>query len=393
MTQAHSVLVGISLGTYSCSVSHFKDGHPEIIPNEDGDRFIPSVITFTEDTILVGTQAKIQAFKNPRTTICDFIGVPFVDFEKNKSFDKESEKFELGENFYSFKELLRIYLSTLKVSAETYLGNTITGVVLSIPFSLSKEERLVYLDAAKEASLNVIQLLDDSSSSMYHVINKYAPEKNEVKALVVDIGYSSLKLSTFHSKDGLLVTPSQIQHTDFGSSSLTRVLYNHFSTEFKRKTGIDINDYKKSVIKMKNAIEKTKMSLSNADVSNCFVESLAEGVDFSSTINRNKFEFMSESFFNGFKTAIVQSLNSFPVDMVILTGASARIPKIQLIAKNICASATVIVSPEPEADSVNGAATQAQLFKNLFDFQFKEDDVLGLNEEECILENGLYKIK
>jgi len=376
-------VIGINFGTSYSSIAYInQDGRPDCIANEDGDRQIASVITFSGVEELTGTRAQEQIVRNPDKTVAQFraaLGVSFADLKSlnasaapviNKD-DIPSYSISLNDEaepvIFSAQDITVKYLRRLRESGEAFLGKKITGAILSIPSFFTELQREALKEAATVAGINVLQLIHESSAAAL-ACGVGQDKKNQDKTVLVgDLGGHSFDVTVISVRSGIYTILATAHDTNLGGAHLDELLVTHFSTEFKKKSKIDISGNRKALAKMRAACEITKRTLSQSTVSPCSVESLADGIDFHSNINRTRFDIMATKFFNRCADTIEEvlrksDLDASEIDEVLLVGGSARIPKLTAKMRSLFPEKTTFLSGyEPDEVIAYGCAIQANL--------------------------------
>jgi molecular chaperone DnaK (HSP70) len=190
------------------------------------------------------------------------------------------------------------------------------------------------MTAARDAGLNVLQVINEPTAavSAYDTIDG-KNKKTDKTVVVLDLGARSLDVNLLSAKKGLYTVLATIHDNTIGGVKFDQLLVDHFSKEFQKKTKVDISSNTKALTKLTNACDLTKRTLTSLITAPCFVESLAEGLDFHSTINRTRFEIMSAKLFNQVLSVVSALLEksdykSYEIDEVVLVGGASRIPKL-----------------------------------------------------------------
>ncbi|CAO3671501.1 unnamed protein product [Umbelopsis ramanniana] len=379
-------VIGINFGTSYSSISYMsKDGRTDCIANEDGDRQIASVLAFSGEEESVGSQAQAQIPRNPNSTVAHFraqLGKSFGSAEELTGaacpiVDKDGKvgyNVSLGEDktqIFTAQEITAKYLRHLRESAEAFLGNPITGAIVSVPSYFTEEQREELKQAAADAGVKVIQMIHESAAAAlaYGIGHNSSSKDPQDKTVVVcDMGAHSFDVTVLNVRSGVYSILATAHDTKLGGASFDENLLKHFAAEFKKKTKIDISDNKKALAKLRAACEVTKKSLSSANSAPCFVESLADGLDFHTTINRLRFEMLSKVVFADSLKVIEEvlkksDLDASEVDEVIMVGGSARIPKLASKFREAFTNEKTQIRSEVEPDEVvaTGCAIQGSL--------------------------------
>ncbi|KAI9307102.1 heat shock protein 70 family [Cunninghamella echinulata] len=371
-------VIGINFGTSSTSIGYInKEGRADCLANEEGDRQIASVLAFHGVEEVVGSQAKSDIARHPKTTVANFranIGKKFADSENLPGsaapiVDKDGQPgyeitFDEKNEVLSTHTITSKFLSHIKESAEAFLGNKISGAVLAVPAYYTEEQREELKTSAKDAGIQVLQLIHESAAASL----AYGLNDREDKTIVVcDLGGHSFDVTVLTVRGGIFSVVATAHDTKLGGVSFDDLLIQHFSAEFKKKTKVDIANNAKALAKLRGAVEVTKKMLSSSNSAPCFVESIAEGLDFHGTINRMRFEIMSNKVFAKIQDVVRQvlvkaDLDSSEIDQVVLAGGAARIPKFAVKLREVFTENTHILN-ELEADEVvaRGCAIQGSL--------------------------------
>ncbi|KAI8977690.1 heat shock protein 70 family [Mycotypha africana] len=389
-----NTIIGINFGTAYTSIAYLnKEGRADCLANEEGDRQIASALAFHGDEEVIGSQAKSDIPRHPNQTIANFranLGKSFADAENLTGsaapvVDKDgvpAYNIELpsGKTTLSAKEVTSKFLRHIRESAEAFLGTNVTGAVMAVPSYYTEKQREELVSAADAASIKVIQLVHESAAAaLAYDIGQSASTKDPQDELVVvcDLGGHSFDVSVLAVRSGMYTILANAHNTKVGGASFDDNLIKHFTSEFQKKAKIDIADNKKALAKLRNAVEVTKKMLSRNNSAPCFVESLAEGVDFHSTVNRMRFELLNKNVFSELQTVIHQvleksDLDASEINKVLLVGGAARIPKFAVKVREVFTNEQTQVLNELEADEVvaRGCAIQGSLISG-----FEKEDI------------------
>lgn len=267
----------------------------------------------------------------------------------------------------------------IRESAEDFLGSKIGGAVMAVPAYFSEKQCAELTSAAEAAGIKVIQLVHESSAAAlaYGIGQDSTSKDPQDKTVVVcDLGAHSFDVTVLAVRSGMYTVLATAHNTKVGGSSFDDLLIKHFSAEFQKKIKIDISANKKALAKLRNAVEVTKKMLSSANSAPCFVESLADGYDLHSNINRLRFELLSKNIFAQLQATILEvleksQLDASEVDEVLLAGGSARIPKFAMKIREVFGENTKVLS-DLESDEVvaRGCAIQGSLISS-----FEKEDI------------------
>jgi len=374
------VAIGIDLGTtYSC-VGVWRDNRCEIIANDQGNRTTPSYVAFTETERLIGDGAKNQAAMNPTNTVYDakrLIGRDFKDsviqseiktlsynvVEKNEkphiSVDYKGEK-----KIFSPEEISAMVLTYMKKIADSYLGEEVTDVVITVPAYFNDGQRQATKDAGIIAGLNVLRIINEpTAAAIAYGLDNCSTEQN---VLIFDLGGGTFDVSLLNIDDGIFEVRATAGDTHLGGEDFDNLLMQHFMGEFKRKHRVDISENKRSMRRLKTACEKAKRTLSSSSTANVEIDSLFDGIDFFTSITRAKFESLCMPLFQKCIQPVSKVLqdagcSKSQVHEIVLVGGSTRIPKIQQLISDFFGGKELNKGVNPDEAVAYGAAVQANI--------------------------------
>ncbi len=318
-------IIGIDLGTTNSCVAVMEGGKPVVIANTEGVRTTPSVVAFTKTgERLVGEPAKRQAVTNSEKTISSIKRHMGTDY-----------KVTIDDKKYSPQEISAMILQKLKADAESYLGETVTEAVITVPAYFNDAQRQATKDAGKIAGLDVKRIINEPTAAAlaYGLDNE-----KEQKILVYDLGGGTFDVSIIEIGDGVIEVLATNGDTRLGGDDFDQVLTDYMINDFKAKEGVDLSNDKMALQRFKEAAEKAKKELSSASTTNInlpFITATSEGPKhFDMNLTRAKF---NELTFNLVErtAAPVQNalkdagLTAAEIDKVLLVGGSTRIPAVQ----------------------------------------------------------------
>ncbi|KAJ2671423.1 Hsp70 protein that interacts with Zuo1p [Coemansia sp. RSA 1085] len=380
--------IGLSLGTDNSVIAIInKDQAAEVIANEDGEHKTPTYIAFSGEEEYHGSQAKHQIVRNAQNTIRGFGDMLGQEFSselaaKHEGYARienkdgaaefvvhmESEEGEKKELRLTAHEAMVRYLRRLRTTAEEYLGRAIEGAVVSVPVGKTKQQHKAIEQACEDAGLQLLQLVEEPIA----VAMQYGAgqDTRDQTLLVVDVGGTGTDVSVVTSSGGLLAVAGSAHTGEVSGQALDMVLATHFAKEFQKQSGVDVLAEKdpRPARKLLQAVELTKRTLSAAPTAPCAVESLYNGMDFSSTVSRTRFDILANKVYAPLASVIDRALEnagytSRQIDQVLLSGGAARVRKLQMRVALMFPESTSVRDDAGELDELaaSGCAAQAAL--------------------------------
>ncbi|CDY23972.1 BnaC03g17190D [Brassica napus] len=371
-------VIGIDLGTtYSC-VGVYKNGHVEIIANDQGNRITPSWVGFTDNERLIGEAAKNQAAVNPERTVFDvkrLIGRKFADKEVQKDrklvpyqiVDKDGKpyiqvKIKDGETkVFSPEEVSAMILTKMKETAEAYLGKKIKDAVVTVPAYFNDAQRQATKDAGVIAGLNVARIINEpTAAAIAYGLDKKGGEKN---ILVFDLGGGTFDVSVLTIDNGVFEVLSTNGDTHLGGEDFDHRIMDYFIKLIKKKHQKDISKDNKALGKLRRECERAKRALSSQHQVRVEIESLFDGLDFSEPLTRARFEELNNDLFRKTMGPVKKAmddagLQKSQIDEIVLVGGSTRIPKVQQLLKDFFEGKEPNKGVNPDEAVAYGAAVQ-----------------------------------
>lgn len=334
-------IIGIDLGTTNSAVAVMEGGDSTIIPNTEGNRTTPSVVAFTKDgERLVGETAKRQAITNPDRTISSIKREMGSDFKTN----------EIDGNSYTPEEVSAMILQKLKSDAESYLNDTVTDAVITVPAYFTDAQRQATKDAGKIAGLNVKRIINEpTAAALAYGMDK---ETDQAKIMVYDLGGGTFDVSILEVGDGVFEVLSTRGNNKLGGDDFDNRLVEYLADEFKKETGVDLTKDLTAMQRLKDAAEKAKKELSSTKTTNVnlpFITAVdGQPVHLDLTVTRAKFDELTHDLVEATRKPVEDalkdaSLSSSDIEKVLLVGGSSRIPAVQDLVKNI-------IGKEPQRD-------------------------------------------
>jgi len=379
---AYGKVIGIDLGTtYSC-VAVFQNGKVEIIANEQGNRITPSYVAFTSTERLIGDAAKNQVASNPTNTVYDakrLIGRKYTDrtvkadmklwpFELIDKDGKPYVQVEYKGSTHQFaaEEISAMILTKMKNTAEAFLGKPVTHAVVTVPAYFNDAQRSSTRDAGVIAGLTVLRIINEPTAAAI----AYGLEKNhkETNILVYDLGGGTFDVSLLTLDEGVFEVVATNGDTHLGGEDFDQRVIEHFCKVFKRKHKIDIKKNARALAKLRREVEKAKRALSSTHQVKIEIESFVQGMDFSETLTRARFEELNNDLFRKTLKPVAtvlkdSGLKKSEIDEVVLVGGSTRIPKVQKLVKDFFNGKEPNRGVNPDEAVAFGAAVQAGILQ------------------------------
>ena len=374
-----SKIIGIDLGTTNSCVSVMEGGKPVVITNAEGNRTTPSVVAFTnKGEVLVGQPAKNQMVTNPENTIFSikrFMGNTYAEVSEERARmpytvieDGGKVKIKTLEGNFTPQEISARILQKMKQTAEEYLGETVTDAIITVPAYFNDSQRQSTKDAGRIAGLNVLRIINEPTAAAL----AYGMEKKkDEKIAVYDLGGGTFDISILELADGVFEVKSTNGDTHLGGDDFDQAVINWLIDEFKKDTGVDLNNDKMALQRLKEAGEKAKKELSSSlqtDINLPYLTADASGPKhLNVSLTRAKFEDLIRDLVEKTRIPCEKALKDAglsigDIDEVILVGGSTRIPMVQETVKNIF-NKEPNKSVNPDEAVAMGAAVQGGIIK------------------------------
>ena len=342
-----SKILGIDLGTTNSAMAFMEGGKPVIVPNAEGDRTTPSVVTISNGTFVVGKAAKRQAVINPKNTIYSvksIMGRKFSDAEVQKIKTEVPYTIKAGANGmavvevegkdYTPQEISARVLMKLKVDAEKFIGQPISKAVITVPAYFNDAQRNATKEAGKIAGFEVERIVNEpTAASLAYGLDK----KSNEKIAVYDLGGGTFDISVLEIGDGVFEVKSTNGNTLLGGDDFDKRIIDWLASEFKKENGIDITQDKQAMQRLTDSAEKAKIELSNVDTTQInipFITADQNGPKhLDITLTRAKYEQLVSDLIEGTFGPVDQSLKDASmqpseINEVVLVGGMTRTPKI-----------------------------------------------------------------
>lgn len=319
-------IIGIDLGTTNSAVAVMEGGKSTIIANAEGNRTTPSIVAFTKSgERIVGETAKRQAITNPDRTISS------IKREMGSKYKRNID----GKD-YSPEEISAMILAKLKSDVESYLGESITEAVITVPAYFTDAQRQATKDAGKIAGLEVKRIINEpTAAALAYGMDK---EQSQSKIMVFDLGGGTFDVSILEVGDGVFEVLATRGNNRLGGDDFDEKLVNYIADEFKKENGVDLRTDSTALQRLKDAAEKAKKELSSTMTSNVnlpFITAVAGNpVHLNMDITRSKFEDLTVDLVQKTIEPVRQALadaglKASEIDKVLLVGGSTRIPAVQ----------------------------------------------------------------
>ena len=318
-------IIGIDLGTTNSCVAVMEGGKPVVITNTEGIRTTPSVVAFTKNgERLVGDPAKRQAVTNADKTISSIKRHMGTDY-----------KVDIDGKKYTPQEISAMILQKLKADAESYLGETVSEAVITVPAYFNDAQRQATKDAGKIAGLDVKRIINEPTAAAlaYGLDNEH-----EQKIMVYDLGGGTFDVSIIEIGDGVIEVLATAGNNRLGGDDFDNAITQYMLDDFKAKEGVDLSTDTMALQRLKVAAEQAKKELSSAMQTNInlpYITATAEGPKhFDMTLTRAKFDELTHDLVERTSTPVSKALNdaglnASELSKVLLVGGSTRIPAVQ----------------------------------------------------------------
>lgn len=392
--------VGIDLGTTTSCVGVWQNNRVEIIANDQGNRTTPSFVAFTDSERLIGEAAKNQAAGNPKNTVYEakrLIGRRFDDASVQRDLRHFSynvvrgahDKPEIEVDYkgeakrYRPEEIGAAVLQKMKATAEAYLGQPVKDAVITVPAYFNDSQRQATKDAGAIAGLNVLRIINEpTAAALAYGLDKVKDKEQNV--LIFDLGGGTFDVSLLTLDSGVFEVKATAGDTHLGGSDFDTAMVEHCVAEFKKKSKVDLLSHPRSMRRLRTACERAKHTLSSATQASIEVDSLYDGIDFSTTLTRAKFESLCEPLFKKCMEPMEQVLRDAKmakdqIHEVVMVGGSSRIPKIRQMVSDYFNGKKLNDSVHPDEAVAYGAAVQAHILTNKDGVQDATSDLLLLD--------------
>ncbi|MGD8606850.1 MAG: molecular chaperone DnaK [Myxococcales bacterium] len=342
-------IIGIDLGTTNSCVAFVDNGEPSVIPNAEGSRTTPSVVSFTKDgERRLGSVAKRQGVTHPESTVFAvkrLMGLAFGSEQAQKharlvpyhvvESDRGDAWIEVEDHRYSPPEISAMVLERMKEVAESYLGEPVTDAIITVPAYFNDAQRSATIAAGKIAGLEVRRIINEPTAAAL----AYGFEEQEGKRVAVyDLGGGTFDISILEIASGVFSVKSTAGDTHLGGEDIDNALVEELASRFEKNTGIDLRGDRVALQRLKEQAEKAKHELSSSfetEINLPFIASDASGPKhLEMKLKRSELEILVSEIIDRTLGPCRQALEDAGVkrediDEVLLVGGQTRMPLVQ----------------------------------------------------------------
>ncbi|MGM9558175.1 MAG: molecular chaperone DnaK [Oscillospiraceae bacterium] len=326
-----AIMIGIDLGTTNSCVAVMEGGEPTIIPNAEGGRTTPSVVAFAKTgERMVGQIAKRQAVTNHDRTISSIKRQMGTNFRVNIDGHK-----------YTPQEISAMILQKLKADAESYLGQSVTDAVITVPAYFTDAQRQATKDAGKIAGLNVQRIINEpTAAALAYGIDR---EENQ-KIMVYDLGGGTFDVSILDISSGVIEVLATAGNNHLGGDDFDQCVMDYLVSEFKKENRIDLSRDPVAMQRIREAAEKAKIELSGVTSTTVSLPYITVGkngpLHMEIPLTRAKFNDLTYHLVQATREPVNQAINDSglqisQISKVLMVGGSSRIPAVQELVGRI----------------------------------------------------------
>jgi molecular chaperone DnaK len=352
--------VGIDLGTTNSVVSVLEGGEPTVIANAEGSRTTPSIVAFAKNgEVLVGEVAKRQAVTNVERTI--------RSVKRHMGSDWTTE---IDGKTFTPQQISAFVLQKLKRDAESYLGETVTDAVITVPAYFSDHERQATKEAGEIAGLNVLRVVNEpTAAALAYGLDK---GEHEQTILVFDLGGGTFDVSLLEIGDGVIEVKATSGDNKLGGDDWDNKLVDHLVKTFSNQNGIDLSKDKMAMQRLREAAEKAKIELSSSQATSINLPYITAGADgplhMDVQLTRAEFQKLTQDLLDRCKGPFQQAIKDAGValsaiDHVVLVGGSTRMPAVVDLVREMTGGKEPNKGVNPDEVVAIGAALQAGVLK------------------------------
>ncbi len=349
--------VGIDLGTTNSVIAVLEGGDPTVVANAEGGRTTPSIVSFKDGEVLVGEVAKRQAITNPDHTVRSVKRHVGTDW----TIDVDGKT-------YTAQEISARILMKLKRDAESYLGDTVTDAVITVPAYFNDAQRQATKEAGQIAGLNVLRIINEpTAASLAYGLDK----KSDQTILVFDLGGGTFDVSVLEIGEGVFEVKATSGDTHLGGDDWDQAVINWLVKSFKDDHGVDLSTDRMASQRLKEAAEKAKIELSSVaetEINLPFITATDAGpLHMQYKLTRSEFQKLTEDLLERTRRPFEQAIKDAGValddnDHVVLVGGSTRMPAVQELVQRITGKEPH-KGVNPDEVVAAGAAIQAGVLK------------------------------
>lgn len=374
-------VIGIDLGTTNSAMAVYEGNEAKIIANKEGKNTTPSIVAFTDKgEILVGEPAKRQAITNPQKTIYSIKRIMGLMLNEDKAKQAQERlpykivdrngacAVEIADKTYTPQEISAKILMKIKEDAESYLGESVTEAVITVPAYFNDAQRKATKEAGTIAGLNVLRIINEPTSAAL----AYGLDKKEAeKIMVYDLGGGTFDVTVLETGDNVVEVLATGGDAFLGGDDFDNRIIDWAASEFKDESGIDIKQDIMALQRLKDAAENAKKELSSAqetEINLPFITADASGPKhFVKKLSRAKFESLIDDLIEETISKIDSvikdaGLSKGDISEVVMVGGSTRIPKVQERVKDFIGK-DLNKSVNPDEVVAVGAAIQGGVLK------------------------------
>ena len=378
------IAAGFDIGTTTSCAAIWINDKVEIIPDhQTGSRIIPSYVGFTDEEKLVGEPAKNQSTMNPKNTVYDakrLIGRKFDDpsvandsklwsFKVTKDANNKpliNVKHKNEDVQFHPEQISAMVIQRLKETTESYIGKELKKVVITVPAYFNDSQRQATKDAGTIAGLEVLRIINEpTSAAIAYGLDKTNNDK-ETNIIVFDCGGGTHDVSILTLDGGIFEVKATGGDTHLGGSDIDNAIVDYLCEDIKKKHKVDVKQNAKALKRLNIAAERAKKNLSSSATTSIEVDSLIEGVDYTLTLSRAKFEQLGDPIFR----RTIEPINRLLTDAkmsksdiheIVLVGGTTRIPRVQQLLSEYFGGKDLNKSLNPDEAVAYGAAVQAAI--------------------------------
>jgi molecular chaperone DnaK len=349
--------VGIDLGTTNSVIAVLEGGDPTVVANAEGGRTTPSIVSFKDGEVLVGEVAKRQAITNPDQTV-----------RSVKRHIGTDWSIDIDGKGYTAQEISARILMKLKRDAESYLGDTVTDAVITVPAYFNDAQRQATKEAGQIAGLNVLRIINDpTAASLAYGLEKESDET----ILVFDLGGGTFDVSVLEIGEGVFEVKATSGDTQLGGDDWDEAVIEWLVKSFKDDHGVDLSKDRMASQRLKEAAEKAKIELSSVaetEINLPFITATDAGpLHMQYKLTRSEFQKLTEDLLDRTKRPFQQAIKDAGIDVaeidhIVLVGGSTRMPAVQELVKELTGK-DAHKGVNPDEVVAAGAAIQAGVLK------------------------------